>query len=106
MPRYMPVAGKLRLECPRFSYSSGSAHDLASTTLIHLLNIIQAEAVTVFVLFLLANLALEEPGYDRAKVTVIWCPVPSFVGLRRGVSDSHFPALDRDEGGWSLSQEL
>lgn len=63
----MPVAGKLKLKCPRFPYSSSSTHDLASTKLIHLLNIIKAAVMTVFLLFLPASLILEVIGYSAAS---------------------------------------
>lgn len=46
MSDYMPVAGKLKLKCPRFPYSSSFTHDLASTKLMHLLNTREAEAMT------------------------------------------------------------
>lgn len=43
----MQVAGKLKLKCPRFPFSSSSTHGLASTKLMHLLNTIEAEAMTI-----------------------------------------------------------
>lgn len=55
----MPVAGNLKLKCPRFPTAQVPHHDIASSKLIHLLNIIKADMMTIFVLFLLASFVLE-----------------------------------------------
>lgn len=67
MSDYMPVAGKLKLKCLRFPYSSSSTHDLASTKLMYLLNTIEAEAIIICADFR-QTCFLEALGHSAVKV--------------------------------------
>lgn len=68
---YMPAAGKLKLQYPRFPFSSSSTNDPAFPKLIHLLNSIKAAVRAVFLLFPLASLVSGVLCDSAAKVTVI-----------------------------------